>query len=51
MWTQNGNVEPGGRNDECGIVSGKGVIYVDKIVGPHTQSHGFPSSTTLDLNG
>ena len=34
-----------------GIVSGKGVIYVDKGVGPHTQSRGSPSSTTLEPNG
>ena len=34
-----------------GIVSGKGVICAGKGAGPHTQSRGFPSSTTLEPNG
>jgi len=43
MRTQNGNVDPGGRNDEWGRMSGKRVIYVDKGAGPRTQSR--PSKT------
>jgi len=45
MCTQVGEMMDGG------IVSGKGVRYADKGVGPHTQSWGFPSSTILEPNG
>jgi len=45
------NVDLVGRKDEWGIVSGKGVIYVDKGAGPNTQSWGFLSNITLEPNG
>lgn len=51
MWTQNGNVDLGGRNDEWGIMSGNEVICAGRGVGPRTESRGFPSSITLEPNG
>ena len=45
IWTQVGEMMNGG------IVNGRGVVYVDKGTGPHNQSRGFPSITTLKPNG
>ena len=44
MWTQVGEMMNGG------IVNGRGVVHVDKGVGPPNKSGDFPSSTTLKPN-
>ena len=45
MWNQMGETMNGS------IMSGRGVIYMDKGARTRTQSQGFPSSTTLEPNG